>query len=61
VVFIYAVTDLRIGQIGHGIGPRATPCDDDSLLKFGKLRRGTTSQFTLKRAKMQISRLLPVQ
>ena len=38
-------------------GPRATPCYDDSLLKFGKLRRGITSQFTLKRAKMQMSKL----
>jgi len=31
------VTDLCIGQIGHGLGPRATPSyddydDDDSLL-----------------------------
>jgi len=30
-------------------------------LKFAKLRRGTTSQFTLKRAKMQTSRLLSLQ
>jgi len=26
----YTVTDLRIGQIGHGLGPRATPSYDDS-------------------------------
>jgi len=25
-----AVTDLRIGKIGHGLGPRATPSYDDS-------------------------------
>jgi len=26
------VTDLRIGQIGHGLGPSATPSYNDSLL-----------------------------
>jgi len=26
------VTDLRIGQIGHGLGPRTTPSYDDSFL-----------------------------
>jgi len=41
-------------------GPHATPCYDDSLLKFAKLRRGITSQFTLKQAKMQMSRNRPL-
>jgi len=27
----HAVTDLRIGQIGHGLGPRATPSYNDPL------------------------------
>jgi len=27
-----SMTDLRISQIGHGLGPRATPSYDDSLL-----------------------------
>ena len=31
-VMILPVTDLRIGQIGHGLGPRATPSYNDSLL-----------------------------
>jgi len=28
------VTDLRIGQVGHGLGPRATPSYDESLAKI---------------------------
>ena len=58
------VTDLRIDQIGHGQGPRAFGGPRNSVLwrlninyKFAKLRRGITSQFTLKRAEMQISTL----
>jgi len=53
------VTDLRIGQIGHGPGSRAFAAPRNSLWRllnnftFAKLRRGITSQFTLKRAKMQ--------
>ena len=57
-------TDLRIGQIGHGLGPRAFGGPAQPLLwelninlKFVKLRRGITSQFTLKRAKLQMSTL----
>jgi len=52
------VTDLRIGQIGHDLGPRAFggPAQLLSMtthyeLKFAKLRIGITSQFTLKRWK----------
>ena len=29
---IQSVTDLRIGQIGQGLGPRAAPSYDDSFL-----------------------------
>ena len=61
--YLQTVTDLRIGQIGHGLGSRAFGVPRNSFLwrliiklKFGKLRRGITSQFTLKRAKMQMSR-----
>jgi len=53
---LYPVTDLRIGQIGHDLGPRAFggPAQLLSMtthyeLKFAKLRIGITSQFTLKR------------
>jgi len=61
--YLQTVTDLRIGQIGHGLGSRAFGVPRNSFpwrliikLKFGKLRRGITSQYTLKRAKMQMSR-----
>ena len=60
---ILSGTDLRISHISHGLGPRASPSYNYSLLtlKFAKVRRGITSQFTLKRAKMQSSRLFLVQ
>jgi len=50
MLWLRPVTDLRIG---HGLGPRATPSYDDSLLtqEFAKLHRGIISQFTSKRAK----------
>ena len=48
------MTDLRIGQTGRGLGPRATLSYDDSLLT-AQLLRGIISQFTLKRVKMQTS------
>jgi len=61
----WPVTDLRIG---HDLGPRANGAPRISSLlplitnlKFAKLRRDTTSYFTLKRAKMQTSRLDPYQ
>ena len=57
------MTDLRIGQVGHGLGPRYLGAPRDSFplplninLKFAKLRRGIALQVTLKRAKMQTSR-----
>ena len=56
------MTDLRIGQIAHGLGPRAFGGPATLLsvtviinLKFAKLRRGVTSQFSLTRTKMQTS------
>ena len=59
-----SVTDLRIGQIGHGLGSRALGAPCNSFLrrlnvneKFAKLRRDITSQFTLKREEMQMSTL----
>jgi len=62
-----AVTDFRRGQIDHGLETRVLSAPCNSLLwrliiylKFAKLRRGITSQFTLKRAKMQTSMLLSV-
>jgi len=53
----HAGTDLRIG---HGLGSRATilSMTTQCYLKFAKLRRGITWQFTLKRAEMQMSGLL---
>jgi len=68
-LFLTSVTDLRIGQIGDGLGPRlfGGPAQlflmtaDYITLKIAKQRRGITSQFTLKRAKKQTSRLLSVQ
>jgi len=56
---VCAGTDLCIGQIGHGLRPRATSSYNYSLLiKFAKVHGGITSQFTLKWAKMQTSRLV---
>jgi len=58
------VTDLRRG---HGLGHHAFGAPRNSFLwrlvinlTFVKLRSGITSQFTLKRAKMQTSRHLSV-
>jgi len=60
-VVLRSVTDLRIG---HGLGSRAFGAPRNSFLwrliinlKFAKLWGGITSQFTLKRAKMQMSSL----
>jgi len=71
---VQPVTDSRIGQIGHVLGPRVYRAPSSFFLwrlitnlkfitdlKFAKLHGGITSQFTLKRAKMQRSRLWSVQ
>jgi len=65
---LHSGTDLRIGQVGHGLEPHAfgdpaqlLPMTTIINLKTAKLRRGITSQFTLKRAKMQASRFLSVR
>jgi len=50
-----AMTDLRIGQIGHGLGPRATLLTKN--LRNCAVGSGITSQFTLKRVEMQMSTL----
>jgi len=65
---VRTVTDLHIGQIGHGLGLRVFWGPAQLLLwrliinlKIAKLRSRITSQFTSKREKMQTSRLLSVQ
>ena len=35
---VLPVTDLRIGQIGHGLGPRANRSYDDSLFFIERLK-----------------------
>jgi len=40
------VTDLRIGQIGHGLGPHATLFYDDSILTKN-LRTAQSHNFTI--------------
>jgi len=57
-----AVTDLRIGHIGHGLGTLATLSYDDSILtKNLRNCAEATSQFTLKLAEMQMSTLVSYQ
>jgi len=53
------MTDLRQGQVGHGLGlrvfvvpPNFFPWPLIINLKFAKVHRGTASKITLKRAKM---------